>query len=169
VPIDLYVGSERRRASLDAPTGQFLQTARAALRPDGLQSVSASYLNLQDIGTSLRDIVAFWDDHVAYLAAISEKRVELIRPKAETLKSVESWTRYQSVLLAAISSISESSDAVMVDPVSVPNAPPFSSGSIPRLDPGPDPRPDPRKAAQERRSFWDRIWELLEHLVARIR
>jgi hypothetical protein len=134
---------ERRRGSVDLTTDQYLQAAQAALRPDGIESVSASYLSLKDIGTSLKDITAFWDDHVVHLAAISEQRVDLVRPKAEVLKSVESWTRYQSVLLSAISSISESSDAVMVDP--------------------PVSQQDPHMAVT-RRGFWDKFLRVLERL-----
>jgi len=130
------VHAVRRRASPDASASQFLPAAHAALRPGILQSESTSHLALEDIGILLGEILAFWDDHFVHLAAVSERRVELIRPRIEVLKSVESWTRYQSILLAAISSIAESSDAVMAVPVDGPSQRPFPSASwahCPRL------------------------------------
>lgn len=72
------------------------------------------------MSTSLRDIVVFWKDHVDYLSTISSKgaRFQPMNPGPEN--SAQTWTRYQSVLLAAISSISASSDAVLVNAVGAP-------------------------------------------------
>ncbi|KAJ7292873.1 hypothetical protein C8J57DRAFT_1703750 [Mycena rebaudengoi] len=105
-----------RRFTADRPLNQFPETASKALRPDGPQSLSTSYIHLESMSTSLTDIAAFWDDHVGHLAAISDKRTPLVRPEPELQKSMAAWARYQTVLLAAISSISESSDAAAVDP-----------------------------------------------------
>jgi hypothetical protein len=112
-----------RTSPADRPLSQFSETA---LLPGGPQSLSTSYIHLESMTASLTDIVAFWDDHVVHLAAISDKRTPLVRPEPELQKSMAAWARYQTVLLAAISSISESSDAAAVDPpkagVSAPNA-----------------------------------------------
>jgi hypothetical protein len=117
---------KRRPSAEDRPLSQFPETASKALHPDGPQSLSTSYIHLESMSTSLTDIAAFWDDHAGHLAAISDKRTPLVRPEPELQKSMAAWARYQTVLLAAISSISESSDAAAVDPptpgVSAPNA-----------------------------------------------
>ncbi|KAJ7918727.1 hypothetical protein B0H13DRAFT_1991468 [Mycena leptocephala] len=105
--------SKGRTSPADRPLSQFSETA---LLPDGPQSLSTSYIHLESMTASLTDIAAFWDDHVVHLAAISDKRTPLVRPEPELQKSMEAWARYQTVLLAAISSISESSDAAAVDP-----------------------------------------------------
>ncbi|KAF7347940.1 hypothetical protein MVEN_01551900 [Mycena venus] len=127
-----------RTSLADRRLSQFPETASKALLPDGPQSLTASYIHLESMSASLTDIAAFWVDHVVHLAAISDKRTPLVRPEPELQKSMAAWARYQTVLLAAISSISESSDAAAVDPlkagVSAPNASVVGAIQPPEVD-----------------------------------
>ncbi|KAJ6463325.1 hypothetical protein C8R45DRAFT_516624 [Mycena sanguinolenta] len=121
-----------RNSTAGRPLNQLRETA--TLLPDGPQSLFTSYIHLKSMSASLTDIAAFWDDHLVHLASISNKRTPLVRPEPELQK----WGRYQTVLLAAISSISESSDAAAVDPpkadVSAPNASAVKAIPPPEID-----------------------------------
>ncbi|KAF8153790.1 hypothetical protein B0H34DRAFT_799742 [Crassisporium funariophilum] len=78
--------------------------------------VSSLYTTLADIQVCLADILAFWQDHVTNLALVAHKQSNFPSTGDETKATVELWKRYQSSLMQSRSSISESADAMVVDP-----------------------------------------------------
>ncbi|CAA7263973.1 unnamed protein product [Cyclocybe aegerita] len=79
--------------------------------------VGAFYNSLEDVHSSLQDILGFWDHHVSYLVLLVNRQTNFPTPGEETKAVVKLWVSYQAALLQASSSISESADAMSVDPV----------------------------------------------------
>lgn len=88
----------------------------ASEKPAGALAVTDSFAALEGISRDLGDLVAFWSHQTQYLAEISAKQRMLPVTEADVVPTVELWRRYQSTILDAISSISESSDALTVSP-----------------------------------------------------
>lgn len=83
--------------------------AQAALRwahPDGPRSLDESYSALEQIHTSLGDIVTFWKYHV---------------DEPVSMSSEAAWRHVKDVLAAAIYSISASADNICVNAVGAPS------------------------------------------------
>lgn len=89
-----------------------------SLRPNGTESLAEAYAALSNIGNALGDLLVFFKDHVDVLSKALSKGVGTFPMTLSELRtSAEKWRNSQFVLLGAMSSISESSDAVTVDPV----------------------------------------------------
>ena len=105
-----------RRMQRYTNSSSFIQAAQAALNPDGKSSLHESFAAFDQIGTSLHDIVIFWKDQIEGLDAILPKsEMKRSPPMDEIATSAHKWRLTHVPLLAAISSISESSDAVTVN------------------------------------------------------
>lgn len=78
--------------------------------------VTTLFSALDDVKSSLRDILAFWDNHTTFLTLVVNRQSNFPSPGDETKSTVEIWIRYQAALLQASSSISQSADAMTVDP-----------------------------------------------------
>jgi len=72
------------------------------------------------VQTSLRDIQAFWEHHVGFLSLLVNRQTNFPVPGEEAKATFELWTRCQTALLQSSSSISESADAMSVEPVATP-------------------------------------------------
>jgi hypothetical protein len=102
-------------ASTEDVSPKFYDTIQASLNPDGGKALEDSYDSLRQISIALGDLFNFWKDHNDQLVAIHEHREEFPTTAEELEKLADSWRNEQSALLAAISSISSSSDAVTVN------------------------------------------------------
>jgi hypothetical protein len=80
------------------------------------------YDALDSIQSALKDVLTFWETHVAFLKLLVNRQSNFPLPGDETKVTVELWTAYQNAILRSSSSISESIDALDVDPV-IPLAP----------------------------------------------
>jgi len=72
------------------------------------------------VQSSLRDIQAFWEHHVGFLSLLVNRQTNFPAPGEEAKATFELWTRCQTALLQSSSSISESADAMSVEPVATP-------------------------------------------------
>ncbi|KAF8890824.1 hypothetical protein CPB84DRAFT_1784617 [Gymnopilus junonius] len=79
-------------------------------------AVGTLFSVLEDLQSSLRDLHAFWDNHTSFLTLVVNRQTNFPSPGEETKATVELWVRYQAAILQASSSISQSADAMSVDP-----------------------------------------------------
>lgn len=102
------------------PHNDFLKMVSDALRPDGAEAARTSYIALDAIVDSLRDLLAFWREHCYYLDGLVMKSIPLPSIESEVESLVRTWTRYQTTLRSVSSSISKSSDALIITPIIPP-------------------------------------------------
>ncbi|KDR78082.1 hypothetical protein GALMADRAFT_1300736 [Galerina marginata CBS 339.88] len=111
-------------------TGYLMVKKRNGSRPSSVAShdavphpettVIALFAALEDIESSLRDLLAFWDNHATFLTLVVNRQSNFPSPGDETKATVELWVRYQAAILQTSSSISQSADAMSVDPSITP-------------------------------------------------
>ena len=81
--------------------------------PSGLQMLYSSVGGVQEC---LRDIVAFWDHHIASLVLLIKEETNYPSPGDESRTAFQLWTHYQVTLLQSSNSISASADALTITP-----------------------------------------------------
>jgi len=79
--------------------------------------VFALYDALDGVQSSLNDVFSFWEAHVSFLKLLVNRQSNFPLPGDETKVTVELWISYQNAILRSSSSISESVDALDVNPV----------------------------------------------------
>ncbi|KAF9555961.1 hypothetical protein CPC08DRAFT_765553 [Agrocybe pediades] len=99
-------GGDRRPASYNPDA--------SGTSPDS--AVTVLFKAVEDVQTSLRNILAFWDNHAAFLTLVVNRQTNFPSPGQETKATVEMWTRYQTALLQCSGSIAQTADAMSVDP-----------------------------------------------------
>jgi len=123
-------GLEEFRTQQSTLTGYLIIKKKNGSRPSSVAGhdtaphpeapVTALYAALEDVQSSLRDLLAFWDNHATFLTLVVNRQSNFPAPGEETKATVELWVRYQAALLQASSSISQSADAMSVDPSIAP-------------------------------------------------
>ncbi|TFK42195.1 hypothetical protein BDQ12DRAFT_355665 [Crucibulum laeve] len=93
-----------------------LEVSHYALYPDGPEALKEGQNALDGISISLDQLYVSWKTYVSHIESISYHGISPQPTVEEVQKTINGWTHYQRVLISAISSISESSNAVLVDP-----------------------------------------------------
>ncbi|KAH9476581.1 hypothetical protein JR316_0010493 [Psilocybe cubensis] len=104
---------QSRSSTLDSQQQQTPKDAHPEL------TVTTLFSALEDVRSSLWDILAFWENHAAFLTLIVNRQSNFPSPGDETKATVEIWIKYQAALLQASSSIAQSADAMTIDPAIV--------------------------------------------------
>lgn len=115
--IILCLADHKRTISLNQNSSQFVNAAEASLYPNEFRSMASSIKALDDIGSSLADIEAFWRMESNELSASMGQLRHNLPSRDQIEARVNMWRRYQLGIVGSIPSITLAADAAKVGPI----------------------------------------------------